>query len=150
VRSLLIGMALGVPAVALSHYVGVAWVLGLLAAGTVVVVVVTEYTSKAAERGFVPLSVRHGSRSLKFFWWWAGRREALALRLAPWLQSAQAVSPVYVVIGWDEMPRAVFSDHAAAYGFVLAQPDYERRERNEDGTGHDTYPFIEPYEVRRR
>lgn len=34
---------------------------------------------------FVPLSVRQGNRRKKFSWRVLGRREALALRLAPWL-----------------------------------------------------------------
>lgn len=33
----------------------------------------------------VPLSVREGNRRKKFGWWLEGRREALAVRLAPWL-----------------------------------------------------------------
>jgi hypothetical protein len=34
---------------------------------------------------YVPLSVRCGGRGVKLGWWAKGRRQALALRLAPWL-----------------------------------------------------------------
>jgi hypothetical protein len=34
---------------------------------------------------YVPLSVRYGGRRKKIGWWLKGRRQAVALWLAPWL-----------------------------------------------------------------
>ena len=44
-------------------------------------------TSSHFSRDFVPLSVRHGGPRVRLGWWLKGRREAIALRLAPWLAS---------------------------------------------------------------
>lgn len=55
---------------------------------------------------------------------------------------------VWIVIGWDELPRAIFGSEAAARSYAEAQKDYEVRALDEDGTGHDCYPFIEEYTVR--
>lgn len=54
---------------------------------------------------------------------------------------------VWIVQGWDEAPRAVFSSREQAQQFAEAQCDYETRPLNEDGTGSDTYPFIAEFEV---
>lgn len=35
--------------------------------------------------GYVPPSVRYGGRRAKLDWWFKGRREAVAIWLAPWL-----------------------------------------------------------------
>jgi hypothetical protein len=43
-----------------------------------------------ADDGFVPLSVRHGNRRRRLAWWWSGRRESVALWLAPWLRATVA------------------------------------------------------------
>jgi hypothetical protein len=59
-----------------------------------------------------------------------------------------SASRVWVVTGWDELPRAVFDSEQAARKFAETQRDYHPRDLNEDGSGHDTYPFIEPYNVR--
>lgn len=37
-------------------------------------------------RGHVPLSVRNGGRRKRINWWIKGKRQQLALRLAPWLR----------------------------------------------------------------
>lgn len=39
---------------------------------------------------YVPLSVRHGNRRKKLGWWFSSRREAVALKLAPWLGGYRA------------------------------------------------------------
>lgn len=50
-----------------------------------------EYEERYGRQGYdflmpyVPLSVRHGSRRKRLAWWWLGRRETLALWIAPWL-----------------------------------------------------------------
>lgn len=38
--------------------------------------------------GYVPLHVREGGRRDRFAWWVGGRRERLAVRIAPWLAGA--------------------------------------------------------------
>lgn len=37
-------------------------------------------------RNHVPLSVRNGGWRLRLDWWWRGRREEVALWLAPWFR----------------------------------------------------------------
>jgi hypothetical protein len=36
---------------------------------------------------YIPLSVRYGGPRKRFGWWLKGRRQAVALWLAPWLRS---------------------------------------------------------------
>jgi hypothetical protein len=43
---------------------------------------------------WTPLSVRDGNGRKRIAWWVKGRREALALKLAPWL-TTQPVTPTH-------------------------------------------------------
>lgn len=64
------------------------------------------------ELGYVPLSVRHGNRRKRFGWRIQIRREALALRLAPWLRGPKPIEHSYSGRGFAHWP-AVSSNYGA-------------------------------------